>query len=77
MHKDIKVPKFSGYYFPVEDWIEDVNIVLHSHEMTHQKQADFIYLHLEGSAKSVVKYRSHLVRQSPDQILEFCKMPFV
>ncbi|CAC5422662.1 unnamed protein product [Mytilus coruscus] len=31
VQKDRKVPMFSGYNFPVEDWIEDVNTVLHSH----------------------------------------------
>ncbi|CAG2190482.1 unnamed protein product [Mytilus edulis] len=74
--KDRKVPKFTGYNFQVEDWIEDVNTVLHAREMSRQERADFIYLQLEGSAKDEVKYRSHLVRQSPDQILEILQDAF-
>ncbi|VDI67750.1 Hypothetical predicted protein [Mytilus galloprovincialis] len=44
--------------------------------MSRQERADFIYLQLEGSAKDEVKYRSHLVRQSPDQILEILQDVF-
>ncbi|XP_071130335.1 uncharacterized protein [Mytilus edulis] len=44
--------------------------------MSRQERADFIYLQLEGSAKDEVKYRSHLVRQSPDQILEILQDAF-
>ncbi|CAG2220737.1 unnamed protein product [Mytilus edulis] len=76
VQKDRKVPKFSGYNFPVEDWIEDVNTVLHAREMSRQERADFIYLQLEGSDKDEVKYRSHLVRQSPDQVLEILQDAF-
>ncbi|CAG2217557.1 unnamed protein product [Mytilus edulis] len=76
VQKDRKVPKFTGYNFQVEDWIEDVNTVLHAREMSRQERADFIYLQLEGSAKDEVKYRSHLVRQSPDQILEILQDAF-
>ncbi|CAG2202064.1 unnamed protein product [Mytilus edulis] len=74
-----KIEKFQsllGIIFQVEDWIEDVNTVLHAREMSRQERADFIYLQLEGSAKDEVKYRSHLVRQSPDQILEILQDAF-
>ncbi|CAG2241730.1 unnamed protein product [Mytilus edulis] len=33
VQKDRKVPKFTGYNFQVEDWIEDVNTVLHAHRV--------------------------------------------
>ena len=76
VHKDRKVSKFSGYNIPVEDWIEDVTIVMYSRDMTRQERADLIYSNLEGSAKDELKYRSHIVRQSPEQILEILQDAF-
>ena len=76
VHKDRKIPKFSGRNIPVEDWIEDVSTILYSRYMTRQKRADLIYSNLEGSAKDEVKYRSHLVRSSPEQILETLQEAF-
>lgn len=70
VHKDRKIPKCSGRNIPVEDWIEDVRTILYSRDITRQERADLIYSNLEGSAKDEVKYRSHLVRSSPEQILE-------
>ncbi|VDI05807.1 Hypothetical predicted protein [Mytilus galloprovincialis] len=34
VQKNRQVPKFTGYNFQVEDWIEDANTVLHAHEMS-------------------------------------------
>jgi len=37
VHKDRKIPKFSGHNIPVEDWIEDVSTILYSRDMTRQE----------------------------------------
>jgi hypothetical protein len=76
VHKDRKIPKFSDRNIPVEDWIEDVRTILYSRDITRQERADLIYSNLEGSAKDEVKYRSHLVRSSPEQILETLQEAF-
>ena len=76
VQKDRKIPKFSGYNIPVEDWIEDVNIVIYAREMSQQEQADLIYSSLEGAAKDEVRYRPHSVRKCPDQMFELLQDAF-
>ena len=62
-----RIKKFSGQNdsISIEDCIEDISNYIYSRYLSRDELADYIYSHLEGSAREEIKYRSHSVRQSP------------
>ena len=78
VQKERQIKKFSGQNdsVSIEDWIEEISNYIYSKYLDRQERADYIYSHLEGSAREEIKYRSHHVRQSPEQILHILQDMF-
>ncbi|XP_065133195.1 uncharacterized protein [Paramisgurnus dabryanus] len=68
--RERKCPKFSGKVgsLPIEDWIEEVESCIRGRHMSEWDKAVFVYDHLEGEARTEIKFRSTEVRENSTQI---------
>lgn len=71
--RERKCSKFSGKTSPgslsVEDWVEEVESCIRGRHMSEWDKAMFIYDHLEGEARTEIKYRPREVREDFKQII--------
>ena len=70
--RERKCPRFSGKStddLTVEDWVEEVRRSLESRHMSPAEQALFIYDHLDGEAKTEIKFRPVSERNNPETLL--------
>ncbi|XP_037402125.1 uncharacterized protein LOC119265439 [Pygocentrus nattereri] len=70
--RERKCPRFSGKSADmpsVEDWVEEVRRSLEGRHMSPREQALFIYDHLDGEAKTEIKFRPASERNDPEKIL--------
>ncbi len=71
--RERKCPRFSGNNsigcLGVEEWVEEARRCLNSKHMTSTEQALFLYDHLDGEAKSEIRFRPTVDRNNPDRIL--------
>lgn len=68
-----KCPRFSGTMgmgcLGVEEWVEEACRWLNTKYMTPTEQALFLYNHLEGEAKSKIRFHPSSDKNDPEQIL--------
>ena len=71
--RERKCPKFSGSgsagALTVDEWVEEVEGCLRARHMSKIDKALFVYDHLEGAARTEIKYRDPSVREDSEQIL--------
>lgn len=72
--RERRCPNFSGKAgsgsLPIEDWLEEVNSCTRGRQMSDLDKALFMYDHLEGEARSEIKFRSIEVRENPKEITD-------
>lgn len=71
--RERKCPRFSGKSsdtLTVEDWVEEMRRSLESRHMSTAEKALFIYDHLDGEAKTEMKFRPEADRKDHDKILK-------
>ncbi|XP_022518191.2 uncharacterized protein LOC111188716 [Astyanax mexicanus] len=69
--RERKCPRFSGKssdMLTVEDWVEEVRRSLEGRHMPPLEQALFVYDHLEGEAKTEIKFRPAIDKNDPERI---------
>lgn len=68
--RERKCPRFAGNAgagcLGEEEWVEEARKCLNSKFMTLKEQALFLYDHLEGEAKSKIRFRSAVDRDNPE-----------
>lgn len=68
--RDRRCPMFNGKTgIGIAEWVEEVQAGARARHLTGVDQAFFIIDHLEGEAKSEIKYRSRAERKDPEKIL--------
>lgn len=71
--RERKCPRFSGKSsdgLTVEDWVEEMRRSLESRHMSPAEQALFVYDHLDGEAKTEMKFRPEADRKDHNQIFK-------
>lgn len=71
--RERKCPRFSGKSsdgLTVEDWVEEMRRSLESRHMSPSEQALFVYDHLDGEAKTEIKFRPVADRKNHNRILD-------
>ena len=78
--RERKVRKFSGTpteeYYPVQDFLQEIQSVFDARRMTPAEQADYIISNLEGSAREEVRYRTAAERRDPRRLQEILERVF-
>lgn len=71
--RERKCPKFSGSpvagTLTVDEWVEEVESCLRARHMSESDKAMFVYDHLEGTARTEIKFRDQRVKEDAKQIL--------
>ena len=72
IQRERKCPYFSGSNSKLDmsiyDWIEQLQSCLRDRHMTAREKALFLYDHLEGEAKTEIRFRTLVERENPDTI---------
>ena len=75
--RERKCPKFSGGSFAgslsVDEWVEEVESCLRARHMSTSDKALFVYDHLEGAARTEIKFRDISVKEDANQIITILK----
>ena len=75
--RERKCPKFSGSSFAgslsVDEWVEEVESCLRARHMSALDKALFVYDHLEGAARTEIKFRDNRVKEDANQIIAILK----
>ena len=75
--RERKCPKFSGSSFAgclsVDEWVEEVESCLRARHMSASDKALFVYDHLEGAARTEIKFRDNSVKEDANQIIAVLK----
>lgn len=70
--RERKCSKFSGKVSPgspsLEDWIEEVESCIRGRHMSELDKAMFVYDHLEGEARTEIKFRPEEVKEDSTEI---------
>lgn len=84
MSRERKCSLFNGKSGPsLDEWTEEIQACVRASHLSIRDQAFFIFDHLEGEAKSEIKFRSAEVKEDPAQILSVlqelygCTAPYV
>ena len=79
--RERKCPPFSGKPGPgsltIEDWLEEVDCSTRGRHMSDVDKALFMYDHLEGEARSEIKFRPRGEREDPSFITNVLKQNFI
>lgn len=71
--RERRCPKLSGSVtagsLPIEEWTEEAQSCIRSRYLSELEKAMFLYDHLEGEARSEIKYRPVAVRENPTEII--------
>ena len=75
--RERKCPKFSGSSsagaLTIDEWVEEVESCLRARHMSESDKALFVYDHLEGAARTEIKFRDNRVKEDANQILAVLK----
>jgi hypothetical protein len=75
--RERRCSKFSGSVtagsLSIEEWSEEAQGCIRSRYMSDLEKAMFLYDHLEGEARSEIKYRPVVVRENPTEIISVLK----
>lgn len=75
--RERRCPKFSGTSsggsLSVEEWVEEAESCIRSRHMSEHEKAMFLYDHLEGEARTEIKYRPTTTRENPEEIIKVLK----
>ena len=75
--RERQCPKFSGSRtagtLSIEEWTEEAQSCIRSRYMSDLEKAMFLYDHLEGEARSEIKYRPVTVRENPTEMISVLK----
>lgn len=84
MSRDRKCPLFNGKTGPsLDEWKEEIEAGMRARHLAARDQAFFIFDHLEGEAKSEIKFRTAEDREDPARIFAIlqemygCSRPYV
>lgn len=68
--RDRKCPMFRGHTgISLSEWVEEVEACMRARHLSRTDQAYYMIDHLEGEARSEIRYRSHDEQKDPDQII--------
>lgn len=75
--RERRCSKFSGSVtagsLSIDEWCEEAQSCIRSRYMSDLEKAMFLYDHLEGEARSEIKYRPVVVRENPTEIISVLK----
>lgn len=54
----------------IVEWVEEVRSCLRARQLSRVNQAFFIYDHLEGEAKDLIRYRPKEDREDPEKVFK-------
>lgn len=76
--REQKVRHFNGdnQSVPIEDFIEEIMAVIQTRVLSKKQQADFIVLHLDGSARDEIRLLDPARRSDPAEILRALQEAF-
>ncbi|KAK7898384.1 hypothetical protein WMY93_019237 [Mugilogobius chulae] len=84
MSRDRKCPLFNGKTgLPLEEWAEEIEACMRARHLSTREKAFFMFDHLEGEARSEIKFRPVQVKEDSVQILSVlrelygCIAPYV